>query len=67
MKVVDLNRYRLRRQLRLNDGHTMTFGNRAPGSELVPGSVAPTAGPDRIRMDCLQRYVKAQLSPRSTK
>ncbi len=66
MKVVDWNLYRMRRQARLNGGHTVSLGGerRVLTHEQWPNQ---PAGPDRIRMDCLQRYVKAQLLSRSPK
>lgn len=66
MKVVDWNLYRMRRQARLNGGHTMSLGRETQARSDEQRSSQP-AGSDRIRMDCLQRYVKAQLLSRTPK
>lgn len=57
-KVVNWNQYWMRRQAQRNAGPVMPLGG-------MPSSATPAS--DRIRLDCLRRYVKAQLLPRSAK
>jgi len=64
MKVVNWNQYRMRREAQRNGGPSMSLGGMTAVSRSA-SSNAPSS--DRIRMDCLQRYVKAQLLPRSSK
>jgi hypothetical protein len=64
MKVVSWNQYRMRRDAQRNGGPTLSLGGLAPAT---PGSRASAPSSDRIRMDCLHRYVRAQLLPRSGK
>jgi hypothetical protein len=69
MKVVNWNQYWMRRQAQRNGAPVMSLGRAAPAA-AHSSSGTPSSGThvsDRIRMDCLQRYVKAQLLPRSTK
>lgn len=63
MKVVNLSQYRMQRAARMNGGHGTSIGRDSATSSNR--GAAPTG--DRIRMDCLHRYVKAQLLPRSGK
>jgi hypothetical protein len=64
MKVVSWNQYWMRRQAQRNGAPVMPLGGAAPAApHFSPGTPAS----DRIRMDCLQRYVKAQLLPRTAK
>jgi hypothetical protein len=64
MKVVNWNQYWMRRQAQRNGAPVMSLGRAAAAAAH---SSSGTHVSDRIRMDCLQRYVKAQLLPRSTK
>jgi hypothetical protein len=66
MKVVSWSLYRMRREARLNGGHSMSLG-RSESAASDSDSTAAASRPDRIRMDCLHRYLKAQLVPRSPK
>jgi hypothetical protein len=61
MKVIDWNLYWMQRQAQRNSCALM------PLRGAVPVARSSLHASDRIRMDCLQRYVKAQLLPRSTK
>jgi hypothetical protein len=67
MKVVSWDLYRMRRQARLNGGHTMPLGMAGETPAAEQRSRTQPASSDRIRIDCLHRYVKAQLLPKSTK
>jgi hypothetical protein len=60
MTEIDWNQYRLRRQSQRNGGPTLSLGSARPSPDTRPTSV-------NIRIDCLHRYVKAQLLSRSTK
>jgi hypothetical protein len=65
MKVVSWSQYKMRRQAQLNGGYGMPLSADAPAGR-EPHAKGSAAHADRIRMDCLQRYVKAQLRARST-
>ena len=68
MTVIDWNQYKMRRDALRNGGPAMSFGSAKP--TLIHPPTLQSGDPltsAHIRIDCLHRYVKAQLLPRSTK